>query len=166
MEETRISERGPFDAFNDDVSDPMYAPMLTTDPLAYGLPDEVSTHKPYPEEHDGDWWGATANQEYITPSIGGKVGPSVGYGWTTGIKPRKQVRSPLDGRTLVVAPGQANNPNVGQVGRDGHADRLAAGVAALNTDFLPPMDVISASFIGAGTSNPLVREMRESGIGG
>ena len=143
----------PFNVYDDDVADPGHSPAVTApEGGEYGLPFEASTHVPYAHEAGGWWGAATANQEYLNPSVGGEAGRSVGLGWTTGLRPRKEKRPPLDGRVLVVAPGQADNPLIGQVGSDNRANRLIAGVGALSTDYLPPLDDIARSFTQARKS--------------
>jgi hypothetical protein len=160
----------PFAAFQGIESDPANSPSLSApDGGDYGLPLETATHKPYPEdvqpwrnnhgplgEADHNWRAA------IHPAEGGQPGPTVGLGWTTGIKPNRANRRLFDGRTLVVGAQQANNPNVGRVGLDNHANRLAAGVGALSTDYLPTPDQIAASFTQPRGS-ALVRELQSLG---
>lgn len=149
----------PFAAFQGIEADPAHSPS-TTSPEGgeYGLPFEDSTHRPHAEDNNGGWWAATANQEYITPSIGGKPGPTPGLGWTTGLRPRKERRPPLDGSTLVVPPNQARNPNIGAVGFDIRGATFGQRVEALNQDFLPSLDAIAASFTHQGSS-ALMREI-------
>lgn len=154
----------PFAAFQGIESDPANSPSLSVpDGGDYGLPYETATHRPYPEDVAAWRWEADHNwRAAIHPSEGGVGGPSIGLGWTTGIKPNRANRRLFDGRTLVVAANQAANPNVGRVGLDNHANRLAAGVGALSTDYLPTPDQIAASFTQPRGS-ALVRELQSLG---
>lgn len=137
----------PFAAFQGVYDDPAHSPAVTApDGGEYGLPYETSVHRPNPNDHSGMSWQTTADQDYIKPSYGGEPGPPSGLGWTTGLRPRRERRPRFDGRTLVVAPGQARNPNIGAVGRDNRASELASRVGALSTDYLPSVDAIAASF--------------------
>ena len=139
----------PFAAFQGVENDPAHSPSASApDGVLYGLPAEISVHRATPNE-SADWrWGATADRSYLDPAIGGQGGTPLGVGWTTGLRPRKERRAPLDGRTLVVKPGQANNPNTGQVGRDTFRSDLVTRVEALNGDYLPSQQAIAASFTG------------------
>ena len=153
----------PFAAFQGVESDPAHSPSTTApDGGEYGLPYEVSTHKPYPEDNNGEWGSADISNR-PDPAVGGQPGNDIGLGWTTGLRPRRERRPRFDGRTLVVAAGQAANPNVGAVGRDNRADDLSARVRSQDTNFLPPVDVIAASFTGMRHSSPITREMSDGG---
>lgn len=80
-----------------------------------------------------------------SPSVGGRTGIARALGWTTGLLPARHSRMPLTGKIMVV-PNQGPHPVVGEVGASNRTGRLAANVDALTAQYLPPSDVIAASF--------------------
>lgn len=153
----------PFAQFQGVYDDPAHSPAVTApDGGEYGLPYETAVHHAGPNDMTGMEWQPTASHAYLEPAIGGMPGSPGGLGWTTGLRPRRERRPLFDGRTLVVAPGQAANPNIGQVGRDARGSDLASRVTALSTDYLPSLDVIAASFTHPRGS-ALQRELMQSG---
>lgn len=95
-------------------------------------------------EGNGWWEGATANQEYITPSMGGSPNVSDPLGYTTGLSIRR-LYVPFDGKTLV-PPRTVPNPQVGPVGFSTTASKTADRVAS-QTMVLPTTQQIAQSFV-------------------
>lgn len=92
-----------------------------------------------------------------SPSVGGQTGIARALGWTVGLLPHRTMRQRFTGKVLVV-PNQGPHPVVGEVGRSNRTGRLAANVDALTRDYLPPPDVIAASFT---RPNPLGDHMED-----
>lgn len=87
---------------------------------------------------------------YIDQTIGGRPGNGNTLGYSTGMRPRKESRTPLTGRVLVLK-NMGVHPVVGEVGRDNRANKLFAGVASQNTDYQPLTTAqIAAQFTGRG----------------
>jgi hypothetical protein len=92
------------------------------------------------------WWpGATANQEYIDPSVGGQAGIPHALGWRTGLGIRRMFTSPITGRTLV-PPATRPNPRQGPVGFSSYQDNLYLGVRSQS--LVPPtVDQVNAAVL-------------------
>jgi hypothetical protein len=91
------------------------------------------------------------------PTVGGQTTQRDQLGWTTGLRLSRAFRQRFTGATLVV-PNMGAHPAVGPVGYSTRSQRLANGVQALSTDFLPSTEAIAASFVSPGL-NAVQREM-------
>lgn len=94
------------------------------------------------------------------PSVGGRVGLSRAFGWTTGLLPTERFRKRFTGQTLVV-PNQGPHSVSGPVGFSNRTGRLAAGVEALYTDPVPSPREVAAMFT---RPNPVLYEMNRGDI--
>lgn len=91
------------------------------------------------------------------PSVGGETTQADQLGWSTGLRFARSLHQRFTGATMVV-PNMGAHPAVGPVGYSTRSQRLANGVAALSTDYLPSSEAIAASFVSPGL-NAVQREM-------
>lgn len=95
------------------------------------------------------------------PAVGGETTQRNQLGWSTGLRDSRAFRQRFTGATLVVR-NMGAHPAVGPVGFSTRSQRLANGVQALSTDFMPSADQVAASFVSPGL-NAVQREMLRSG---
>lgn len=91
------------------------------------------------------------------PSVGGESTQRDQLGWTTGLRRARSLHQKFSGATLVV-PTMGVHPAYGPVGYSTRSQRLANGVNALTTDFLPSQEAIAQSFVNPGLT-AVQREM-------
>lgn len=133
----------------DDYRSASSSPSGTSEETDYltGLPREIAHGADNVGFANGDWWGASANTDYVKPSEGGRPGIGKALAWTTGLRPRGEMKQPIDGRTLI-PPRTVAHPTGGPVGLDNRLGRTAAGVNSRGFAF-PSTEDIAASFVGA-----------------
>lgn len=83
------------------------------------------------------------------PAVGGQPTQANQLGYSTGIRPYRSLAQPLTGAVLVIPALGANKPG-GPVGYSTRSQRLANGIQALSTDYLPSQEAIAQSFISPG----------------
>lgn len=91
------------------------------------------------------------------PAVGGQATQRDQLGWTTGLRNSRAFRGLFTGATLVV-PNMGVHPAVGPVGYSTRSQRLANGIQALSTDYLPSTEAIAESFVNPGLT-AVQREM-------
>lgn len=138
--------RVPLDSPGTAAYSPAYAPK--DDPL---VPPEVQSVGEAANSPDllPDYAPRGASLLPPDPSYGGQPTQRDQLGWTTGLRFARSLTQRLTGATLVV-PSMGANPAVGPVGYSTRSQRLANGVAALSTDYLPSMQQIAESFVSPG----------------
>lgn len=98
----------------------------------------------------GDWTDSFRGfNKYVDQTVGGQAGNARTLGYSTGLRPRKESRTPMTGKVLTMN-NMGVHPVVGNVGRDNRANNLFAAVASQSADFTPSTEQIAAQFTGKG----------------
>jgi hypothetical protein len=129
----------PYDTGNVEnlPGDPSYSPtdLVTQRPVENHTRPIDAVQPEGPERSPGGWY-APINvnpAQYIDQNVGGKSGDTKVLGWSKGIAPFTQYRQPFTG--TVLTPPRPKVLNVGEVGRLGQRDKLAARVRASVTTY-------------------------------
>lgn len=126
------------------IESAMYSPaqmeQATQDTL--GLPATVN-HRPNPLDTSTNFVPHVPRPP--DPATGGAPGLNQGFGWSTGLRQPRSMRTLFGGATLV-RPTMGVHPADGPVGFSTRTDRLEAGVAALYDQWLPTQRTIQESF--------------------
>ena len=129
--------------------DPMYSPTdkVTQSPVQYGSRSEDPTQQDDPT-HSPGWWSrptAVNPSQYIDQNVGGVAGDNKRLGWSKGLSPFTEFRQPFTG--TVLTPPRPAVLVVGQVGRLGQRDTLAARVKASTTDYQPTPQAVADAMV-------------------
>lgn len=138
-----------------DPSSSAYSPLVTEDNTKLTQIHQQSFQPDNVRVQSSSTTGAWDHEfrgvaKYVAQDVGGQSGNANTLGYSTGLRPRKESRTPLTGRILVV-PNMGVHPVIGAVGRDNRANKLFAGVASQNSDYQPMTTAeIAAQFTGRG----------------
>jgi len=128
-------------------TDPILTPVDAT-PLGFAT---RNTRLP-PNGSLGEWASTVIHGATLRPpdpAVGGQPGVGRQLGWSTGLQSSRAMRQRFSGRVLAV-PTMGVHPAYGPVGFSTRTQRLANGVAALNTDYTPTSDHVAQSFVEYG----------------
>lgn len=150
----QVPDAGFVDGSTDETS-AAYSPLVTEDGQFLRRVLIQSTQadrfRTQAQQSSGDWEESFQGvSRYVDQSVGGQPGNANQLGYSTGLKPRKESRTPLSGRVLVLN-NMGVHPVIGQVGRDNRANKLFAGVASQSADYTLTTEELAAQFTGRGT---------------
>lgn len=129
-------------------TDPILTPVDAT-PLGFAT---RNTRQPANGGGLGEWAAAVVHGSSLRPpdpTVGGQPGVGRQLGWSTGLQHSRAMRQRFSGRMLAV-PTMGVHPAYGPVGFSTRTQKLANGVAALNTDYTPTSDHVAQSFVNFG----------------
>lgn len=144
-----FQDDGVSDTIDLKPGDPAYSPTdaVPQSPLQYGTRSENPIMQTDVTQSPG-WWNeptAVNPSQYINQSVGGVAGDNKRLGWTVGLSPFTQFRQPFTG--TVLTPPRPTVLVVGNVGRLGQRDNLAARVKASTMDYVPTPEQVANAMV-------------------